>query len=68
MKLEVLGGTLDGRIISIAPEDIEGELTITYVTDSEIYLAKKFRGDWVLFFQGTKDKGKDKGKKNGRNK
>ncbi len=63
-QLEFVGGAKDGQICDITSEDMtERVLTITYKSGNEIYTAKKFKGEWVLFYSGLIDDGKPKRKK-----
>ncbi len=53
MTLEFLGGSMDGMKRDIS-EDMDDPrvMTITYKTDKEIYVVKKFHGEYVLYYQG----------------
>ncbi len=51
MQLELVGGSQDGLKVDIS-KDMEDTkiMTITYRVNDEIYIARKFHGEWVLFF------------------
>lgn len=59
MNLEFVGGKLDGQTRDVGKEDMEDTkvMTITYSTDDEVYIARKFHGEWVFFYFGKKDNG-----------
>lgn len=56
MLLEIVGGRKDGRILDIGEEEMSTQvLTVSYKTDDEIYIARKFQGKMVLFYFGKRE-------------